>query len=143
MTKVISSLNTVSPAASHAQTDVQNTAQTGSTGTTASAAGTGSTTTTHSGSGASADKGTNIAITTATDQHINIWVPENPNAKVTVKKTEGVKIVESDSDKVDKNAEIKKAIGDKIRGELVKKALKGEEAPEGDNEDAQKLKSAA
>ena len=70
-------------------------------------------------------------------------MPENPNAKVTVKKTEGVKIVESDSDKVDKNAEIKKAIGDKIRGELVKKALKGEEAPEGDNEDAQKLKSAA
>lgn len=76
----------------------------------------------------SGDKGTNIAITTATDQHINIWVPEDPNAKVTVKKTEGVKIVESDSDKVDKNSEIKKAIGDKIKGELVKKALSGANA---------------
>jgi len=50
-------------------------------------------------------------------------VPENPNESVRVKKTEGVKIVESDSDKVEKNAEIKKAIADKLKGELMKKAL--------------------
>ena len=99
--------------------------------------------------GAGKEKGTNIAITTATDQHIQIWVPENPNAKVSVKKTEGVKIVESDSDKVDKNAEIKKAIGDKIRGELVKKALstsapkkKEEEDDKADKDDLQKKKDA-
>ena len=60
----------------------------------------------------SAEAGTNIAITTATDQHINIFVPEDPSGKVTVKKTDGVKIVESDSDKADKNADVKKAIGD-------------------------------
>ena len=72
----------------------------------------------------SAEAGTNIAITTATDQHINIFVPEDPSGKVTVKKTDGVKIVESDSDKADKNADVKKAIGDKIKGKLVKKAMK-------------------
>ena len=71
-----------------------------------------------------AEAGTNIAITTAMDQHINIFVPEDPDGKVTVKKTEGVKIVESDSDKADKNADVKKAIGDKIKGKLVKKAMK-------------------
>mmetsp|Transcript_11647 Transcript_11647/g.14738 ORF Transcript_11647/g.14738 Transcript_11647/m.14738 type:complete len:206 (-) Transcript_11647:635-1252(-) len=100
-------------------------------------------------SGGKQERGTNIAITTATDQHINIWVPENPNAKVSVKKTEGVKIVESDSDKVDKNAAIKAAIGDKIRGELVKKALgsttsgkKTEKDKEDDKADQDKIKSA-
>ena len=72
----------------------------------------------------SGDAGTNIAITTATDQHINIFVPEDPSGKVTVKKTEGVKIVESDSDKADKNADVKKAIGDKIKAKLVHKAIK-------------------
>lgn len=72
----------------------------------------------------SGDAGTNIAITTATDQHINIFVPEDPAGKVTVKKTEGVKIVESDSDKADKNADVKKAIGDKIKAKLVHKAIK-------------------
>lgn len=71
----------------------------------------------------SGEAGTNIAITTATDQHINIFVPEDPDGKVIVKKTDGVKIVESDSDKADKNADIKKAVGDKIRGKLVKKAM--------------------
>ena len=70
------------------------------------------------------DAGTNIAITTATNQHINIFVPEDPSGKVTVKKTEGVKIVESDEDKADKNKDVKKAIGDKIKGKLVKKAMK-------------------
>ena len=74
--------------------------------------------------GGAKERGTNIAITTPSDQHITIYVPENPNAKVTIKKTENVRIVEND-DAVDKNAEIKKAIGDKIRGELVKKALAG------------------
>jgi len=72
----------------------------------------------------SGDAGTNIAITTAYDQHINIFVPESPDGKVTVKKTEGVKIVESDSDKADKNADVKKAIGDKIKAKLVNKAIK-------------------
>ena len=87
------------------------------------------------------ERGTNIAITTATDQHINIWVPENPNAKVSVKKTEGVKIVESDSDRVDKNAAIKQAIGDKIRGELVKKALSKDAGKKKDEEkEAEKKK---
>jgi len=51
-------------------------------------------------------------------------VPEDPSGKVTVKKTEGVKIVESDSDKADKNADVKKAIGDKIKAKLVHKAIK-------------------
>lgn len=37
-------------------------------------------------------KGTNIAITTATDQHIDIFVPENPAKRVTVHKTEGVAV---------------------------------------------------
>ena len=98
--------------------------------------------------GGGKEKGTNIAITTATDQHIQIWVPENPNSRVSVKKTEGVKIVESDSDKVDKNAEIKKAIGDKIRGELVKKALsssapkKEKEDEKADEDDLKKKKDA-
>ena len=51
-------------------------------------------------------------------------MPEDPAGKVTVKKTEGVKIVESDSDKADKNADVKKAIGDKIKAKLVHKAIK-------------------
>ena len=51
-------------------------------------------------------------------------MPEDPSGKVTVKKTEGVKIVESDSDKADKNADVKKAIGDKIKAKLVHKAIK-------------------
>ena len=82
--------------------------------------------------------GTNIAITTAMDQHINIFVPEDPDGKVTVKKTEGVKIVESDSDKADKNADVKKAIGDKIKGKLVKKAMRDDDSE--DSADAGKGK---
>lgn len=78
----------------------------------------------------SGDAGTNIAITTATDQHINIFVPEDPSGKVTVKKTDGVKIVESDSDKADKNADVKKAIGDKIKAKLVNKAIKDDDDDE-------------
>lgn len=70
-----------------------------------------------------ADQGTNIAITTATDQHINIFVPED-GGPVKVKKTDGVKIVESDSDRADKNKDVKKAISDKIKGQLVKKAVR-------------------
>jgi len=46
-------------------------------------------------------KGTNIAITTATDQHIDIFVPENPAKRVTVHKTEGVAVQESDDDHLD------------------------------------------
>lgn len=51
-------------------------------------------------------------------------MPEDPAGKVTVKKTEGVKIVESDSDKGDKNADVKKSIADKIKKDLVHKAIK-------------------
>ena len=83
----------------------------------------------------SGDAGTNIAITTATDQHINIFVPEDPSGKVTVKKTEGVKIVESDSDKADKNADVKKAIGDKIKAKLVHKAIKDDSDDSSDSSD--------
>lgn len=88
----------------------------------------------------SGDAGTNIAITTATDQHINIFVPEDPSGKVTVKKTEGVKIVESDSDKADKNADVKKAIGDKIKAKLVHKAIKDDSDDSSDSSDGHKKK---
>ena len=88
----------------------------------------------------SGDAGTNIAITTATDQHINIFVPEDPSGKVTVKKTEGVKIVESDSDKADKNADVKKAIGDKIKAKLVHKAIKDDSDGSSDSSDGHNKK---
>ena len=74
------------------------------------------------------------------DQHINIFVPEDPDGKVTVKKTEGVKIVESDSDKADKNADVKKAIGDKIKGKLVKKAMRDSDSEESAGSDGGKKK---
>ena len=74
------------------------------------------------------------------DQHINIFVPEDPSGKVTVKKTEGVKIVESDSDKADKNADVKKAIGDKIKAKLVHKAIKDDSDDSSDSSDGHKKK---
>ena len=67
--------------------------------------------------------GTNIAITTATDQHINIFVPQDPACAVAVKKTEGVKIVESDSDKGGANEAVRKALQAKVKSSLTKATL--------------------
>lgn len=61
-------------------------------------------------------------------------MPEDPKGKVTVKKTEGVHIVESDSDAADPNKEVKKALGDKIRGELVKQVMTGGADDDGDDD---------
>lgn len=61
-------------------------------------------------------------------------MPEDPKGKVTVKKTEGVHIVESDSDAADPNKEVKKALGDKIRGELVKQVMTGGADDGGDDD---------
>ncbi len=47
-------------------------------------------------------------------------------------------IVESDSDKADAEGDVKKAIGEKIRGKLVKKVLNSDSESEstGDSDDA-------
>ena len=79
-------------------------------------------------------------MTTATNQHINIFVPEDPEGKVMVEKTQDVKIVEDDSDNEDAKGQVKKAIGEKIRSKLVKKVLGDSDGNEsessGDSDDA-------
>lgn len=67
--------------------------------------------------------GTNIAITTATNQHINIFVPQDPKCDVAVKKTEGVKIVESDSDCGGANEAVRKALQAKVKSSLTKAVI--------------------
>jgi len=112
LSKVISSLSTNPPAESNVSDDKK--AEEGGAGKTGGA-------------------GTNIAITTATDQHINIFVPENPTSKVTVKKTNGVKIVESDSDNCGANDATKKALMAKVKTSLSKAAVKGDTSESSDS----------
>jgi len=59
-------------------------------------------------------------------------VPEDPAGKVTVKKTSGVKIVESDSDKGGAGDATKKALMAKIKTSLSKAAVKGETSESSD-----------
>lgn len=70
------------------------------------------------------DKGTNISITTATDQHIQIWVPEDGHKAVTVRKTDGVRVVESDDENMgDKESLMSGKITQKITDQLLRNTM--------------------